>query len=66
MRKRDKLYQVSLVFYTLMFAVILNTWLKDTWILVLTSTILSVLSTEVTAQGAELFSKSNKLEEDDD
>lgn len=66
MRKRDKLYQVSLIFYTLMFAVILNTWLKDTWILVLTSTILSVLSTEVTAQGAELFSKSNKLEEDDD
>lgn len=66
MRKRDKLYQVSLVFYTLMFAAILNTWITDTWILILTSTILGVLSTEVTAQGAELFSKSNKLEEDDD
>lgn len=66
MRKRDKLYQVSLVFYTLMFAAILSTWLKDTWILVLTSTILGVLSTEVTVQGVELFSKSNRLEEDDE
>lgn len=66
MRKRDKLYQVSLVFYTLMFAAILNTWLTDTWILVLTSTILGVLSTEVTSQGVELFSESNKLEEDDE
>lgn len=66
MRKRDKLYQVSLVFYALMFAAILNTWLKDTGILVLTSTILGVLSTEVTSQGVELFSNSNKSEEEDD